>query len=123
MDKQKLMQTVGDNLRRIRTERGHTQEQLSEIAGISTSFYANIERGKKGMSIFVLCDLAEALDVSADCIIREKTENAEKHDVEVLLDGMPSALLTSVERLVRVCKDEFVSLYQEEEQIYATRGR
>lgn len=123
MDRTKFMRVVGDNLRRIRTERGYTQEQLSEIAGISTSFYANIERGKKGMSVFVLHDLAHALDVSTDCLMSEKCEIAGVHDIEMLLNDMPPAFLAFVERLIRVCKDEFAGLYEDEEQVFAVRGR
>ena len=66
MDKQTLMRTIGNNIRNHRKLRGLTQEQLAEKAGISTSFCANIERGNKGISLFVLKDISDILEVSVD---------------------------------------------------------
>lgn len=62
MDK-RIATIIGMNLQRLRTQYGLTQEQLAEKVGISTSFYANLERGNKGVSISVLYDLANCLGV------------------------------------------------------------
>jgi len=51
MDKEELMILIGNNIQQYRLKQNLTQEQLAEKAGISTSFYANLERGKKSMSI------------------------------------------------------------------------
>ena len=64
MDK-RIATIIGTNLQRLRTQRGLTQEQLAEKAGISTSFCANIERGNKGVSLSVLYDLADSCGLSA----------------------------------------------------------
>ena len=53
MDK-RIATIIGMNLQRLRTQYGLTQEQLAEKVGISTSFYANLERRNKGVSISVL---------------------------------------------------------------------
>lgn len=58
MNKDELMHLVGNNIRRYRLEQSLTQEQLAEKVGISTSFCANLERGKKSMSIKTLRDIA-----------------------------------------------------------------
>lgn len=51
MDKRELATIIGNNLCILRTDSGLTQEKLAESAGISTSFYANLERGNKGVSV------------------------------------------------------------------------
>lgn len=58
MDKNELQTIVGRNLQRCRANAGLTQEQVAEQAGISTSFYANLERGNRCMSAPVLRALA-----------------------------------------------------------------
>ena len=107
MQKDEIMQIIGQNLLRFRTERGYTQERLSELAGISTSFYANLERGKKGVSIFVLRDLAEILEVSVDSLLYPDHNNTRLHNINVMLADAPDAFISSVERLTRLLKDEF----------------
>jgi transcriptional regulator with XRE-family HTH domain len=47
----------------MRSERGLTQEQLAERAGISVDFLSLIERGKSSPSFENLDELADALDV------------------------------------------------------------
>ena len=71
MEKNELLSIVGRNLQRCRANTGLTQEQIAEQAGISTSFYANLERGNRCMSALVLRDLADALGVSADSLLGE----------------------------------------------------
>lgn len=109
MQKDEIMQILGQNLLRFRTERGYTQEHLSELAGISTSFYANLEGGKKGVSIFVLRDLAEILEVSVDSLLYPANNNARLHNINSMLDDVPDAFVASVENVIRLLKTEFVS--------------
>ena len=46
MNKNDLQVLAGRNLQRCRTNAKLTQEQVAEKAGISTSFYTNLERGR-----------------------------------------------------------------------------
>ena len=54
---------VGGNVKRLRLERGLTQEQLSHDAGIDLTYLGGIERGKRNPSISVLARIAIALNV------------------------------------------------------------
>lgn len=107
MDKTQQKQVIAANLRKLRKEKGLTQEALAEMAGISHSFYANIERGNKSMSIPVLIDLSAALNVSVDSLIFEEKEGACLHNIEMLLSDKPSVFITSIEKMIRLCIDEF----------------
>nr|WP_164117430.1 helix-turn-helix transcriptional regulator [Sphingorhabdus sp. Alg239-R122] len=61
MDMRKL---VGRNVSRIRKERGLTQEQLSELSGLSQQYLSDLERGKRNPTIVTIHEIALALDVT-----------------------------------------------------------
>ncbi len=52
-----------NNLRFYRNEQGLTQEKLSELAGISTDYLSEIERGKKTPSFKRMELIAKALNI------------------------------------------------------------
>jgi len=56
MSSDNLKETIGRNLRNIRAERKLTREQMAELVGVSTTFYANLETGNKMMSVTTLED-------------------------------------------------------------------
>ncbi|MBQ3180522.1 MAG: helix-turn-helix transcriptional regulator [Firmicutes bacterium] len=88
-----LNKIVGSNLRKYRNERGITQEALAEQVNISSSFYANIERGNKSMSLEVLCGLAAALGVSIDSLFHGEENKAAVNDIAALLaDSSPETI-------------------------------
>lgn len=68
MDKQAL----GQKLRQIRQEKGYTQHALAELAEIGNVYIGEIERGLKMPSLHIFIKLIEALDVSADYILRDE---------------------------------------------------
>lgn len=53
-----------ENCARIRKERGLTQEQLSELCGLSLQYLSDLERGKRNPTIVTLYEIAQALEVS-----------------------------------------------------------
>lgn len=50
-------------IKEIRSEKGLTQKQLSELSGISSSYIGDLERNEKIPSIVTICKLAKALEV------------------------------------------------------------
>lgn len=56
---------VQANIKKYRQERGYSQEELSEIAGISRDYLSEIERTKKVPSLKRLLQIAEALEIPA----------------------------------------------------------
>ena len=55
---------VGQNIRRLRLERQLSQEEVAHRVGIVTSYFGEIERGRRNPTIRVLGRIADALDVS-----------------------------------------------------------
>lgn len=58
-----LADIVGRNLRRLRTQRGHSLSRLAEASGVSRAMLGQIELGRSVPSIGVLWKIARALDV------------------------------------------------------------
>lgn len=58
-EKRKVM---GERIREMRTAQGWTQEQIAEIAGITTSNLARIEAGRYAVSLDILNKIAVALN-------------------------------------------------------------
>lgn len=61
MDMRRL---VAQNVKRIRLEKGLTQEQFSEISGFSQQYVSGLETGRRNPTIVTLYELAKALGVS-----------------------------------------------------------
>lgn len=59
----------GQSLRRLRTERGWSQERLAEAAGITLNYVGNLERGEQGPSLHVLVRLARALEIDLSVLL------------------------------------------------------
>jgi transcriptional regulator with XRE-family HTH domain len=62
---------VGRNVRRLRLQRGMTQENLAFEAEIDLTYVGGIERGKRNPSLLVMARIAEALSVSLTKLISE----------------------------------------------------
>jgi transcriptional regulator with XRE-family HTH domain len=67
---------LGSVIRRLRTERGISQEGLAAISGIDRTFMGEIERGEANPSFDVLQRIAAGLTVRLSEVIRQyESEN------------------------------------------------
>jgi len=55
---------VGFNIRRIREERGFSQEKLAALADLHRAYVGQIERGEKNIGLKNLEKIAKALNVN-----------------------------------------------------------
>jgi transcriptional regulator with XRE-family HTH domain len=67
MDMRRL---VGENVRRIRQDRGLTQEQFSELSGFSQQYLSGLERGRRNPTVVTLFELATALKATPIDLLR-----------------------------------------------------
>ena len=65
---------TGNRILALRKERGLTRERLAEMADISVQFFADIEKGRKTMTVTTLLKLASALLVTTDTIVTGKKD-------------------------------------------------
>lgn len=62
---------MGDRIRESRKAKKLTQEQLAEILDVTPYYMGELERGNKTPSLDLFIKLIEALDVSADYLLRD----------------------------------------------------
>lgn len=60
-----LRRILARNLKRLRRERGLTQEELADLAGLNRNYIGMIERQENAATVDTLEALAEALHVKA----------------------------------------------------------
>ena len=64
-----IRQRLGKNLRRLREEKGWSQEAFAHEANIHRTYVSDIERGARNPTITVVEKLAKPLDVSAAALL------------------------------------------------------
>ena len=65
-----IRRQVGRNLKRIRKERGWSQEELAFESGLHRTYISGIERGARNPTILILARLADTLRVAVDEIVK-----------------------------------------------------
>lgn len=86
-------------LKQLRDMRGLSQRALAEKAGMSPSYYADIERGDKQINARRLDALARALDVEPADIISDEA-NPEDVKMRAEYEGLPEAQKELVRQMV-----------------------
>lgn len=56
-------QLFATNMRRIRLEKGLTQEKVAEAAGLHPNYISSVERGERNISVINISRIATALEV------------------------------------------------------------
>ncbi len=64
-----LQRVVGRNLRRIRLERGYSQEAFAEVLGVHRTYLGAVERGERNLTLQTVERLAEDLGVDARSLL------------------------------------------------------
>ena len=61
--KNRKLTLLGQEIRRLREDKGLSQEEFAGLAGIDRAYYGGIERGERNVAALNLIKIAEALDV------------------------------------------------------------
>ena len=102
---------IGKRIRDIRTSKKMSQAGLADKANISLSQVSDIETGKSSMRLTTFIGIVEALQVSADVILRTdipEVNNIYKSEfVELLEDCTP----TEIESILKIVKEVKKSMH------------
>lgn len=96
--------SIGINVKKFRTEKGWTQNKLSEKSGIELSNISHIERGATKVSLPTLVSIANALEVSLDEIIYDslvKNEHIKMKLIDELISDCTSDEMSAVIDIVK----------------------
>jgi XRE family aerobic/anaerobic benzoate catabolism transcriptional regulator len=96
------LKSLGDRVRQARARRGMTRKQLARDSGVSERYLAEIESGKGNISVLVLRQLANALNLPVDMLLLEGAEPPLElvHTVEFLRRLSPDDLKTARQMLL-----------------------
>ena len=63
------LKTFGRKLKEVRDQRNLTQEDVAKDAGITTSYYARIERGEENPTFAVIQNICKTLNIKSSSIM------------------------------------------------------
>ncbi len=64
MDSEALLKELGTTVRRLRAERGFSQESFASATGLHRTYMGGIERGERNVGVVNLWQIAATLDMS-----------------------------------------------------------
>ena len=70
---------LGKRIRESRIKKGYTQQNLADLADIGVVYISEIERGIKMPSLNIFIKIIDALDVSADYILRDEISSGKEY--------------------------------------------
>ena len=73
-----IEQILGRRIQLIRKSKGYTQQQFSEMVGLSTNYLSDVERGKSSVRLDKLVTIINMLDCSADDVFADVIKSGYK---------------------------------------------
>lgn len=64
-----ICKQVGNNVRRLRTEKDWSQEELADQTGLHRTYISGIERGVRNPTVTIIAKMAEKLGVEPSEIL------------------------------------------------------
>lgn len=110
MDDSEIMKELGKRIRAIRISKNMTQLQLADASMMSPSNISDIENGKTKMYVTTLYKVLEALQCSADVILRPNVPEVNslyQHEYADILSDCTPGQLETIMKITREIKASF----------------
>ena len=102
-----FLAAMGRHAREARERRGMARKAISQNAGVSERYLAQLEAGEANASVLLLRSVARALDLPLTELLDPRESSVEQRLIHRLLDGLPAHRLEDVVfRLMRDFGDE-----------------
>lgn len=96
-DGQSLLQRLGERVREARARRGMTRRLLARDSGVSERYLAQLESGQGNVSVLILRQIAQALSLPVEELLRERPEGeAELALILRFLETLPVGRLAQI---------------------------
>lgn len=102
-DWSRMNQEIGERVREARMARNMSQQELAAKANISLPHISAIEHGKQSMKLVTFVRIIEALQVSADSILRADVPSVNQlyqSEFSRLIEGCSPTEIESLKRIV-----------------------
>ena len=114
MYEQSDLELIGSRIKAVRTGKGMSQADLAVKASVSLPLISNIERGKTRMQLETFVKVAEALQVSADYLLR-----ADVPEVKTIYQGEFAELLedcsaSEMETILNIVREVKASMHKKQ---------
>lgn len=103
---------IGQRIRKIRKAQGFSQETLAEQAGISVTHMSHIEAGNTKLSLPVLVDLAEILDVRTDDLLYDEIFAERSSTIDEIVQILNTCTVQQLKIIKNILKTTKISLEQ-----------
>lgn len=97
-DKMYDIKKTGEIIKKLRTQKGKTQECIVEEMGINIKTYRAIETGTRGGSVDTLCIIAQYFEVTIDYLIHGIKDNVE---IDMILEGLDKVKRVKIINLIK----------------------
>ncbi len=67
---QQIQRQLGERIRKLRAQKGWSQEEFADIAGLHRTYIGAVERGEKNLTISTLLTLAKTLNTTVTQLFR-----------------------------------------------------
>ena len=101
------LKLIGSRIKAVRASKGMSQADLAVKASVSLPLISNIERGKTRMQLETFVKVAEALQVSADHLLRPDVPEVKQiyqGELTEILDGCSASEMEAILNIVREVK-------------------
>ena len=109
---------IGKRIREFRVKKNMSQAALADKVNVSLSQISDIERGKTSMRLTTFIGIVEALQVSADVLLRtdipEVNTLYKSEFAEVLADCTPS----EIDSILKIVKEVKRSMHNPKQESY-----
>lgn len=95
---------IGQRIKEVRNEKHLTQEYLANVTGVNVSHVSNVETNKVKISLTLLVNICNALDVTMDYLLENEYHTPTSTTEKELFNAIKDMDASKLETLLRIAK-------------------